>query len=225
MTLIDLIDMVQRRTGVQDRMGEIVVELNRYMDSISRDLMIPQAFGDVTGIVGEFQLPANARDGGLLEIRDAASGVNLPIMNVAQANRMYADWMDWDVGETRFVVVDQKMLSSDVRPAPLPDPTDPRDYSIRYVVAPTAMSATTDTPFSGRFPQYDEVLAFAVMRDLFAQVGNQLGLQRAEMEYQRLLRELYEYGDPGPVYANNPLWNSVNQSSYYLKRPDYDLEE
>lgn len=219
MTLKDLIDQVMVLTGDYGEgdipeIAGLATELELVHQQLARELQVPQANGDVTGITTEFTLPAGAQSGGLLEIRRASDGTPYAIKNVVQANREHAGWQDWDRGDTVFVVQDQKMLQADVRPVPLPLATDPQDYKLLYMVKPTAMTALTSTPFEGRFPQYDEVLAYQVAMNTMLRLQKVNEAQFIGGLLSAMKREFFQATKPGPVYANNQLWKATTARTW-----------
>lgn len=213
MTLWELVDRVGTAVGESDTPSDGLVAqlLNSAMERESIELQIPQKTVTLS-VTGEFSLPSDARQNGVMEIRREEDDTLYPILNVVEANRRFPDWRDLTDGSTVFILYDPKMIGGDVKPVPTPAAGTPETYLMIYLVKPSPMVNKTDVPWEGRFPDYDEMLSFKVATDiLMAQQRTQEAALTLQ-QYTQIRADLFAKTSPGPIYPNNPLHNAVWRS-------------
>jgi len=126
---------------------ELLRALNKAQQDVSQDLRIPRRLL-VVETPSPFDMPTEARGGGLISIVDDETQQQLRIMSVEEANRNYPGWQTWEVDyePPRFVVYDPGNITATV--TAVPKHTTPRKYYIHYAIRPGDLVADTDVPFN-----------------------------------------------------------------------------
>lgn len=208
MTLAELLDLVLRNSGLRDsdRQTEIIEMLNAANDEMSRDLLIPEYTVDMTGITGSQPMPSNARTGGLISVRRQADGTPYDILTNTKADRLHPGWLQWDPGDTAFIVYDPATaaLVGNILPVPIPVAGDTVDFTVAYVAKPSDMTDLTDKPFDGLLPEFHRMLAYKVVYELLLEVGDQ---RRSEFyaKYSKMMAEALTYSRPQTVLAKHAI--------------------
>ena len=215
MTLRELVDEVQFRTGDVEApdAGLIVRMLNRAQQECARELEIPQVFVNMQNVTGEVNLPSDARDSALVEIRRAIDGTSLLVLTAEEASARYPNWEDWDEGEPLFFVFDPKISGIGLRPVPLPASGASYDYDLKYLAKPADMLGWNDTPWDGAMQDHHMLIVHKVVYEVMLARGDDRR-QEHYGRYMQMMQEAYQATRPRPVRPNNPLHRRIMGRSW-----------
>lgn len=192
---------------------ELLRALNKAQQDVSQDFRIPRRLF-VVETVSPFDLPTEARGGGLISVTDDETGRLLPIHSVEETNNRYPGWqsVEEDSGPPAFVVYDTGNITATV--TVVPKHTTTRKYYIHYVIKPDDLSNDTDVPFNTdpNLTDLHPLIAYKAAAYLFETDKTPDGihqanrmLQRYELEKMRLRSKVLRIGGR---QARNGYWRS-----------------
>lgn len=205
--ILDSIEQNLRLTGLQVPVpGELLRRVNIAQDRISQELGIPYRYIKGVATNATFELPTEARPGGLMYAEEEDRNLSVPLMTVMEANDRFG-WRNWDdytpadgkdFTTGRVLIYDPANLSAPVTPLGFDSGETLR---LLYRVKPTdltdcgAASANVE-PFMGQAPEYGERLLtqYVTFEMLMLQ-----GDQRANVfwsDYRSLAEEAFNYMRP-----------------------------
>lgn len=173
---------------------ELLRALNRAQQDVALDLRIPRRFFVVTTTT-PFDLPEEARGGGLISVAVKDDGTTLPIYSVQEANQKHPGWTELpeSFSSPQFIVYDPGNISSTV--TVVPKQTVERTYLIHYLIRPADLDTADSIPFNADKNLVDlhPLIAYKAAAYLFetdktpdgVHQANRM-LQRYELEKMRL---------------------------------------
>lgn len=212
-TVADLLAFIRRETPTDLPDGELIAMLNDEQREIVSDLKVPTRTIELTGIIGDFTLPqaGDIDDDGVDETLsplynaiDSAvltgewGETPLSIWTVAEATERWPGWESGRFqGPPRILIYDPANVTANLRLLPRGTSANVR---LTYAIRPPELSAMTDVPFLGEFPEQHHVLAHGVLGRLAYRSSDQrysgYFSQRDELKDR-----MWEDARPAPIRA------------------------
>ncbi len=187
MTLAEAVDWVEQEikpvTDISS--GEIKRRLNLQNDYLSRELRVPSRFITGASATSAFNLPGNARPGGLMGAWLERSGERVKLRNVAKASEQMPGWFQ-DKGH-RFVLYDPYNVTAPVTPFGFRD-TD--TLRILVVIKPADLVQGADEVWDGELPEHHDLVPRKVVVDILRMQTSDDMVRRAETHAHHAERQM-----------------------------------
>lgn len=196
--------------------GSIGRRVNRAQDRISQELQFPRRYIKDVNATATFELPGEARQGGLLwaemEARSTGSAnPRIPLLTVAMANSMCVRWDEYDAdlssypGHPKFgeflIIYDPANMSAPVYPLGFRAGDELR---LEYVVKPRDMddldgslgASGVSNPFENQLPEYDQQLLVNYVTFEYLMANEKPQAQAYYNSYRGIMEEAFAYNRP-----------------------------
>lgn len=207
--IMDTIEQNLEIAGLKaPKRGELMRRINVCQDRIAQELGIPYRYVKAIPTSAAFELPAEARPGGLIsaEVYDADDQWSFPVrlLTVSEANDRFGwrRWDDYTVSEDfpmgRVLIYDPANISAPITPRGFKDGELLR---LMYRVKPTDLTdcdaaVANVEPFMGQMPEYGErLITQYVTFEIFMLNGD----QRSQVfygDYRSMIEEAFNYMRP-----------------------------
>jgi len=169
---------------------DVISLINDEQERVASEFLIPHRTVTQTA-TGSFNLPSDARAGGLRSIAVKVGGdyVQVPIYDAEMANSELPNW-DTVTGSTVFFVI-QDWLDADGNAQVYPVPNSAGGaWRFTYASVPAGLSAWTDEAWGGQFGQYHMLLVHYAAQELLRRAGDEKNGAYHTARYAEFLKRM-----------------------------------